>query len=76
VKSFVVGTAHWILFGCSNGAEYLAGLVVRMGENIDVYMVLVRKPVDFVDLGVGGSIILKWISKKEDERMLTGSKSG
>ena len=68
--------AHQILLQCSNGAEYLAALVVRMGENINVHRVLVRKPVDFVDLGVGGSIILKWISKKEDERMLTGSKSG
>jgi hypothetical protein len=71
-----MGTAHRIFFGCSNGVEYLAGLVVRMGENINVYRVLVRRPVDFVDLGVGGSIILKWISKKEDEGMLTGSKSG
>jgi hypothetical protein len=47
-----------------------------MEENINVYRVSVRKPIGFVNLGVGGSIILKWISKKEDERMLTGSKSG
>ena len=38
--------------------------MVRMGDNINVYRVLVRKPVYFVDLGVGGSIILKWISKR------------
>jgi hypothetical protein len=46
--------------------------VLRTGENLDAYKVLVGKPEKmdhFFDLGVGGSIILKRMLEKEDVEM-------
>ena len=46
-----------------------AGHVARMGEVKGVYRVLVRKPEGkshWGDLGVGGWIILEWISRRWD----------
>jgi hypothetical protein len=55
------------------------GHVVRVGERRGVYRVLVRKPEalrqrdDLKDLGVGGKIILRWIFRKRDVGVWTGS---
>ena len=53
-----------------------AGHVARMGEERVVYRVLVGKPEGkrpLGDLGVGGLIILGWISRRWDVGMWTGS---
>jgi len=52
-----------------------AGHVARMGEEMGVYRVLVGKPEKgdhWGDLGVGGQIILEWISRKWDVCIWTG----
>jgi len=52
-----------------------AGHVARMGEERDVYKVLVGKPEGrkhYGDLGVDGRIILGWISRKWDVGIWTG----
>jgi hypothetical protein len=55
-----------------------AGHVARMGEGRDVYSVLAGKPVGkrrLGDPGVDGRIILRWISRKLDVGLWTGSSS-
>ena len=52
-----------------------AGHVARMGEERGLYRVLVGKPEGrnhWVDLGVGGWIILGWISRRWDVGIWTG----
>ena len=53
-----------------------AGHVARMGEERGVYRVFVgnrRERDHWGDLGVGGLIILGWISRRWDVGMWTGS---
>jgi len=52
-----------------------AGHVARMGEEREVYRVLVAKPEEedhWRDLGVDGWIILGWISRRWDVGIWTG----
>jgi len=53
-----------------------AGHVARMGERRGVYRVLVGKPEGknhLEDPGLDGRILLRWISRKWDVRVWTGS---